>query len=171
MTVIDGRIYVDGRRCDYPPDMRGATDRREQSGGVAWIGLMNPDRTIPRPRRTGSGCTRWPSRTRTKGISARSSNSTATRCSSCCARPGTAPTTRCKMQNRLRNVLDHAIRVMERVDGARALLENALTVHSTLVSLDQNEAMRRMSSASLAQGEESRRLAEQTIEQGEQVSR
>ncbi|MCX5535801.1 magnesium and cobalt transport protein CorA [Streptomyces sp. NBC_00006] len=76
-----------------------------------------------------------------------------------------------EVQNRLRNVLDHTIRVTERVDGARALLENALTVHSTLVTMDQNEAMRRMSSASLAQGEESRRLAEETIEQGEQVKK
>lgn len=59
----------------------------------------------------------------------------------------------------------------ERVTTCRSLLENALTVHSTLVSLEQNEAMRRMSSASLAQGEESRRLAQETIEQGEQVKR
>ncbi|MFE6365799.1 magnesium and cobalt transport protein CorA [Streptomyces sp. NPDC057806] len=76
-----------------------------------------------------------------------------------------------EVQNRLRNVLDHTLRVTQRVDGSRALLENALTVHSTLVSLQQNEAMRRMSSASLAQGEESRRLAEETIEQGEQVKK
>lgn len=76
-----------------------------------------------------------------------------------------------EVQNRLRNVLDHTIRVTERVDGIRSLLENALTVHSTLVTTEQNEAMRRMSSASLAQGEESRRLAEETIEQGEQVKK
>lgn len=76
-----------------------------------------------------------------------------------------------EVRNRLRSVLDHTIRVTERVDGARSLLENALTVHSTLVTMDQNEAMRRMSSASLAQGEESRRLAEETIEQGEQVKK
>lgn len=76
-----------------------------------------------------------------------------------------------EVQNRLRNVLDHTIRATERVDGARSLLENALTVHSTLVTMEQNEAMRRMSSASLAQGEESRRLAEETIEQGEQVKK
>jgi magnesium transporter len=76
-----------------------------------------------------------------------------------------------EVQNRLRNVLDHTVRVTERVNGSRSLLENALTVHSTLVSLEQNEAMRRMSSASLAQGEESRRLAEETITQGEQVKK
>lgn len=76
-----------------------------------------------------------------------------------------------EVQNRLRNVLDHTIRATERVDGARSLLENALAVHSTLVTMEQNEAMRRMSSASLAQGEESRRLAGETIEQGEQMKK
>lgn len=76
-----------------------------------------------------------------------------------------------EVQNRLRNVLDHVIRVTERVKTCRSLLENALTVHSTLVSLEQNEAMRQMSSASLAQGEQSRKLAEETIEQGEEVKK
>jgi magnesium transporter len=76
-----------------------------------------------------------------------------------------------EVRARLDNVLDHAIRVTERADTIRTLLENALTVHATLVSLEQNEAMRQMSSASLAQGEESRRLAEQTIEQGEEVKK
>jgi magnesium transporter len=76
-----------------------------------------------------------------------------------------------EVQNRLRNVLDHIVRVTERVTTCRSLLENALTVHSTLVSLEQNDAMRRMSRASLAQGEESRRLAQETIAQGEEVKK
>lgn len=67
-----------------------------------------------------------------------------------------------EVQNRLRNVHDHTVRVADRVDTARSLLENALTVHSTLISLEQNEEMRRMSSTSV-------RLAEETIEQGEKV--
>jgi magnesium transporter len=76
-----------------------------------------------------------------------------------------------EVQARLENVLDHAMRVTERADTIRTLLENSLTVHATLVSLEQNEAMRQMSSASLAQGEESRRLAEETMEQGEEVKK
>lgn len=76
-----------------------------------------------------------------------------------------------EVQARLGNVLDHAVRVTERADTIRALLENALTVHATLVALEQNEAMRQMSGASLAQGEESRRPAEQTIAQGEEVKK
>ncbi len=75
------------------------------------------------------------------------------------------------VQSRLRNVLDHLSRVAERVTTCRSLLENALTVHPSLVSLEQNEAMRRMSSTSLAQGEEGRRLAQETIEQGEEVKK
>lgn len=39
------------------------------------------------------------------------------------------------------------------------------------MSLEQNEAMRRMSNARLAQGGESRRLAKETIEQGEEVEK
>lgn len=76
-----------------------------------------------------------------------------------------------EVANRLRDVHDHAILITERVDTLRTLLDSALTVHSTLVALEQNDAMRRMSSASLAQGEESRRLAKETIEQGEEVKK
>ncbi|MFB7085179.1 magnesium and cobalt transport protein CorA [Streptomyces sp. NPDC056296] len=79
--------------------------------------------------------------------------------------------TRSEVENQLRNVLDHTIRVTERVATMRTMLDSALTVHATLVSLEQNEAMRRMSSASLAQGEESRRLAYETMEQGEEVKK
>lgn len=61
--------------------------------------------------------------------------------------------------NRLRNVLDHTLRVTERVDTCRTMLGNALTVHSNLVSMEQNDAMRRMSEASLAQGEEVKKIS------------
>lgn len=75
------------------------------------------------------------------------------------------------VQTRLHNVRNEALRVTERVDSYRALLENALTLHSTLVTQEQNDAMRRMTSASLALGEESKRLAHASMEQGEQVKR
>ncbi|PZE86330.1 magnesium and cobalt transport protein CorA [Curtobacterium sp. MCBD17_032] len=76
-----------------------------------------------------------------------------------------------EVQNQLRNVMDHALRITERADTFRALLENALTLHSTLVTQEQNDAMRRMTSASLAQGEESRRLAKASMDQGEEVKK
>jgi magnesium transporter len=76
-----------------------------------------------------------------------------------------------EVQNELRNVLDHSLRVTERADTFRALLESALTLHSTLVTQQQNDAMQSMTSASLAQGEESRRLAKASMDQGEEVKK
>lgn len=76
-----------------------------------------------------------------------------------------------EVQNQLRNVLDHAIRVTERADTFRSLLENALILHSTLVTQEQNDAMRRLAAASLAQGEESRLLTKASMDQGEEVKK
>ncbi|WP_299166489.1 magnesium/cobalt transporter CorA [uncultured Arthrobacter sp.] len=59
-----------------------------------------------------------------------------------------------ELQPRLRDVQDHVIRVIERVDSFRILLQNALSVHATLVTQRQNEEMRHLSEASLAQSEE-----------------
>ncbi|MCI2957143.1 magnesium/cobalt transporter CorA [Agromyces atrinae] len=57
-----------------------------------------------------------------------------------------------ELRRSLRDVLDHAIRVGERVDSFRALLENALTVHSTLVTQRQTET-------ALAQNEEVKKIS------------
>lgn len=76
-----------------------------------------------------------------------------------------------EVQNELRNVLDHSLRVTEQVATFRALLESALTLHSTLVTQQQNVAMQSMTGASLAQGEESRLLAAASMEQGEEVKK
>ena len=46
-----------------------------------------------------------------------------------------------ELQRRLRDVHDHIIRVVERVDAFRVLLQNALTVNATLVAQQQNEEM------------------------------
>ncbi|MFD3563767.1 CorA family divalent cation transporter [Streptomyces sp. NPDC058686] len=43
MTAIDGRIYAEGCRIACPSDLQDAADDLERSGGVAWIGLMDPD--------------------------------------------------------------------------------------------------------------------------------
>ena len=72
--------------------------------------------------------------------------------------PASRPEATCDTDRRP-HLLDHIFRVTERVTTCRALLENALDVHSTLVSLEQNEAMRRMSSASFAQGEEVKKIS------------
>ncbi|TKV28433.1 magnesium/cobalt transporter CorA [Arthrobacter sp. NamB2] len=64
-----------------------------------------------------------------------------------------------ELSRNLRDVQDHVIRVVERVNTFRALLQNALTVHSTLVAQRQNEEMTRLTETSLTQGEEVKRIS------------
>ena len=64
-----------------------------------------------------------------------------------------------ELQRLLRDVADHVIRVVERVDSFRSLLQNALTVHSTLVAQRQNEETRSLTETSLAQNEEVKRIS------------
>nr|WP_105031031.1 magnesium/cobalt transporter CorA [Arthrobacter ruber] len=64
-----------------------------------------------------------------------------------------------ELSRNLRDVQDHVIRVVERVNTFRTLLENALTVHATLVAQRQNEEMTRLTETSLTQGEEVKRIS------------
>ncbi len=64
-----------------------------------------------------------------------------------------------ELQRLLRDVADHVIRIVERADGFRTLLQNALTVHSTLVGQQQNEEMRSLTQTSLNQNEEVKRIS------------
>lgn len=64
-----------------------------------------------------------------------------------------------ELQRRMRDVLDHIIRVAALVDGFRATLENALSVQATIVSQRQNEEMRRLSETAIAQGEQVKRIS------------
>lgn len=64
-----------------------------------------------------------------------------------------------ELQRHLRNVLDHAIKTVERADSFRALLQNALTVQSTLVTQNQNDEMRSLSATSLEQGEQVKKIS------------
>jgi len=64
-----------------------------------------------------------------------------------------------ELQRRLRDVLDHTMRVVDRGDSFRQLLQNALTTHSTLVGQRQNDEMRRLSETSLAQSEEVKKIS------------
>jgi magnesium transporter len=57
-----------------------------------------------------------------------------------------------ELTRRLRDVHDHILRVDERIDGFRALLDNALRAHSTIVAQEQTEA-------SFAQNEEIKRIS------------
>ncbi len=64
-----------------------------------------------------------------------------------------------ELQRSFRDFLDHAIRVVDRADSFRAILQNALTVHSTLVNQRQNDEVRHMSETSLAQNEEVKKIS------------
>ncbi|GAA4285652.1 magnesium and cobalt transport protein CorA [Georgenia daeguensis] len=64
-----------------------------------------------------------------------------------------------ELRHRLRDVHDHAIRVVERVEAFRALLQNALTVNATLVAQVQNEETRRVTEASYLQSEQVKRIS------------
>jgi len=64
-----------------------------------------------------------------------------------------------ELRRRLRDVKDHTLRIVERADAFRAVLQNALTLQTTLVSQRQNEEMRSLTVASLAQNEEVKKIS------------
>ncbi|MGN6161894.1 MAG: magnesium/cobalt transporter CorA [Marmoricola sp.] len=64
-----------------------------------------------------------------------------------------------ELRRRLRDVDDHLIKIAERIDGFRTLLENILTVNATLVAQQQNDEMQKLTEAALAQGEEVKKLS------------
>ncbi|WP_449406987.1 magnesium and cobalt transport protein CorA [Microbacterium maritypicum] len=64
-----------------------------------------------------------------------------------------------ELQRYLRDVLDHALRIAERVTTFRTVLDNALTVESTIVARRQNEEMRRMTELSVRQNDEVKRIS------------
>ena len=64
-----------------------------------------------------------------------------------------------ELQRSLRNVEDHVIRIVERVEGLRVLLQNILSVNATLVAQRQNLEIERLTVASLQQSEEVKRIS------------
>jgi magnesium transporter len=64
-----------------------------------------------------------------------------------------------EIERAFRDVQDHAIRYAERAAEFRAVLGNALTVHSTLVAQEQNEEMQRMTEVSVKQAEAAKKIS------------
>ncbi len=64
-----------------------------------------------------------------------------------------------ELQRYLRDVQDHAVRVQERVEGFRELLQNILSVNLTLVGLSQNEEVKALTEASIAQNNEVKKIS------------
>jgi magnesium transporter len=64
-----------------------------------------------------------------------------------------------ELQRYLRDVVDHATIVAERVDGFRQALGDILTVNATLVAQAQNEEMKRLTETSNIQNEEVKKVS------------
>ncbi|HNO39864.1 MAG TPA: magnesium and cobalt transport protein CorA [Marmoricola sp.] len=64
-----------------------------------------------------------------------------------------------ELQKYLRDVEDHALKIIDRVDGFRSLLENILTVNATLVGQRQSEETQRLTEAQFAQSEEVKKIS------------
>jgi magnesium transporter len=59
----------------------------------------------------------------------------------------------------LRDVEDHVVSIVERVDSFRTLLQNALMVHATLVGQRQNDETKALTEASLRQADQAKRIS------------
>jgi magnesium transporter len=64
-----------------------------------------------------------------------------------------------ELRSYLRDVADHVVQVIERVEGFRLQLRDILTVNATLVAQRQNEEIRELTEASIAQGEEVKKIS------------
>ena len=64
-----------------------------------------------------------------------------------------------ELRRDFRDVSDHALKTVERADSFRAVLQNALTVQSTLVTQVQNEEMRTLSRVSIDQGDQVKKIS------------
>ena len=64
-----------------------------------------------------------------------------------------------EVKRSLRDVHDHAIRIVDRSASFRTILENALLLHATLVTQRQNDAMAEMTEYSLTQNEQVKKVS------------
>jgi magnesium transporter len=64
-----------------------------------------------------------------------------------------------ELQDHFRDVLDHALRLSERIAAFRALLQNALAVNAALVAQRQNDEMKLLTESSIAQNEQTKRIS------------
>jgi magnesium transporter len=64
-----------------------------------------------------------------------------------------------ELRDHFRDVLDHVIRLNDRVASFRTLLQNALAVNAALVAQRQNDEMRRLTESSFEQNEQVKRIS------------
>ena len=70
-----------------------------------------------------------------------------------------APEVDAELQRHLHVVQDHTLRITERVDGFRQMLQNILSVNLTLVGLSQNEKAENLTEASIAQNDQVKKIS------------
>ncbi len=81
MSVVASFVYGDGERIREVA-VEAAENLELRAGEFVWIGLADPTQRSSAPCRTGSTCTRWPSRTPSGPTSCQRSTSTANSSSS-----------------------------------------------------------------------------------------
>jgi magnesium transporter len=64
-----------------------------------------------------------------------------------------------ELRRAFRDVLDHVIRITEKAEEFRQTLQNALSVHASLVAQRQNEVMQSLTETSLAQSEQTKKIS------------
>ena len=64
-----------------------------------------------------------------------------------------------ELQRHLHRVQEHALRITERVEGFRQLLQDILSVNLTLVGLSQNEEVKALTEASIRQNDEVKKIS------------
>jgi magnesium transporter len=64
-----------------------------------------------------------------------------------------------ELQRHLRDVQDHALRITDRVEGFREILQSILSVNLTLVGLSQNEEVKTLAEASIAQNDQVKKIS------------
>lgn len=64
-----------------------------------------------------------------------------------------------EVRRAFRDVLDHVTQINSRVDAFRTLLQNALSVHATLVAQAQNDFAQNLTEATYRQGEQVKRVS------------
>jgi len=72
---------------------------------------------------------------------------------------GEAPEVDAEFRRHLHVVQDHALRITERVEGFRQMLQNILSVNLTLVGLSQNEEAKNLTEASIAQNDQVKKIS------------
>jgi Mg2+ and Co2+ transporter CorA len=155
MALVDNAIYVDGRRSADPSSLQETFELLRERHGIAWIGLYRPD------------------------VDEIRAVATEFKLHKLAVEDAITAHQRAKLE-RYKTTLFTVLRPARYLDDEervelgelhvftgtdfvvtsfRALLQNALTVHATLVGQRQNDEMRALTEASLLQNEEVKKIS------------